>query len=319
MTFRYTIIGTSQALQSVLAQADKMAASAARVLIAGETGTGKELIAYYLHDRAPRREKPFVAINCSALPAGLLESELFGHVKGAFTEAHRTHEGLVAAAHGGTLFLDEIADMALPLQAKLLRFLETGEYRKVGSAQGETAYVRVISATHRNLSALVAQGLFREDLYYRLSVLTLDMPPLRARKDDIPLLAGHFLARFSAEENKDFTSFAPEALVRLAQYPWPGNVRELQNTLQKIAVLQNGMAVTEEMVEAVLPQTADAAAANVIALGAAPRPLWQVEEEAIAVAIRYCRGNIPRAAALLQVSPSTLYRRRGDNADISSS
>lgn len=315
-----SIIGQSAALLKTLAEADKVAASAARVLIGGETGTGKELLATRIHATSLRRDKPFVAINCSALPPALLESELFGHVRGAFTEAHRTREGLVASAAGGTLFLDEIAEMEPQLQAKILRFLETGEFRKVGSSQLEKADVRVISATHRNLKSLAARHLFREDLYYRLSVLTLFLPPLRTRTGDTALLARHFLERFSREEGKNFTGIAPEALALLERYSWPGNIRELQNTIHKTVVLGEGPQLTAIMLEGALPcftAGGEFPDDNVVSLRgengpAPPRALWQVEEEAIESAIRYCRGNIPRAAALLQVSPSTLYRRRGN-------
>ncbi len=306
------IIGNSAIFLATLDEADKMAASSARVLITGETGTGKELIARRLHDKSPRASKPFVAINCSALPATLLESELFGHVKGAFTEAHRTHEGLIESAHGGTLFLDEIADMELPLQAKLLRFLETGEFRKVGSTRLEQSDVRVVSATHQNLKSMVSRGTFREDLFYRLSVLTLDMPPLRARRDDIPLLAQYFLATFSAEDGKDLTVAAACAAEKLKAYPWPGNVRELQNVIRRAVALEKGGVLTAAMLQDTPPAET---AGNIIALGTGVKPLWQVEKEAIESAIRYCHGNIPRAAALLQVSPSTLYRRRDVAAD----
>ncbi|MDE2336903.1 MAG: sigma-54-dependent Fis family transcriptional regulator, partial [Alphaproteobacteria bacterium] len=278
-----------------------------------------------LHAGSPRKSGPFIAINCAALPAPLLESELFGHVKGAFTAAHRTHEGLIAAAAGGTLFLDEIADMPAPLQAKLLRFIENGTFRKVGSTEEERADVRVIAATHGDLKSAAAAGAFRVDLYYRLSVLTLEMPPLRARKEDIPQLAEHFLRRYSVAEGKDFAEIAPEAAARLSAYPWPGNIRELQNALHKIVVLHAGVTLTAAMAESVLPQNARVVGENIITLGAASeasvRPLWQVQKDAIETAIRLCGGNIPRAAALLRVSPSTLYRRRGvgstDSEDIS--
>ena len=191
---KINLLGEAEIFLNVMAEAGKIAASSARVLIGGETGTGKEEMAKYLHANSARRGKPFVVINCSALPAALMESELFGHVKGAFTTAHHNHDGLISTANGGTLFLDEIAEMDFALQAKLLRFLETGEYRKVGSAQNEYADVRVFAATHQNLKNLAAQNLFRQDLYYRLAVIALEMPALRQRKADILLLADYFLA-----------------------------------------------------------------------------------------------------------------------------
>lgn len=318
------IIGDSTAFREVLDRATRMASSTARVLITGETGTGKENIAALLHHQSPRVNMPFVAVNCAALPAALLESELFGHVKGAFTAAHCTHEGLVAAASGGTLFLDEIAELELPLQAKLLRFLETGAFRKVGATETEQSNVRILSATHSNLKQLVAQNLFREDLYYRLSVLTLDMPPLRARKSDIPLLALHFIKRFAAAEGKQFVALEDEAAALLCRYPWPGNIREMQNALHQVVVLNAGSVVTADMLKDILcsADTGTAPPCNVIQLtgGAAkPRALWQVEKEAIEATLHYCGGNIPRAAALLEISPSTLYRRRGSFPDISAS
>lgn len=314
-------IGHSPVFLDVLRQAEKIAHSTARVLITGETGTGKEKIAGYLHKKSPRPDHPFIAVNCSALPAALMESELFGHVKGAFTTAHRTHEGLVAAARGGTLFLDEIAELELPMQAKLLRFLETGEFRKIGSTALEQSDARMITATHQDLKRLVSRGLFREDLYYRLSVLTLHIPALRDRKEDIPLLAQHFLGALSLKEQKSFTAIDTAAAGRLAGYPWPGNIRELQNTLHKMIVLNAGTVLTGDMVQAALPPARTTSAdSNVVSLKTTPpppKPLWQTEKEAIDAAIRYCCGNIPRAAALLQVSPSTLYRRRGNIPDIS--
>ena len=308
-------IGHSAAFSTAMEKADRIAASGARVLITGETGTGKELIAHRIHAASPRRTKPFVAINCSALPAALLESELFGHVRGAFTEAHRTHEGLIASAAGGTLFLDEIADMEVPLQAKLLRFLETGEYRKIGSTEMESSDVRILSATHQNLKHMVSRNLFREDLYYRLAVLSIDMPPLRARKEDIPELAQYFLERFAAMEHKKIIAIETEALSMLMQYPWPGNTRELQNTMQKAVIMLDGPILTASLLQDILPEAQEDGQDNIVSLKSSwtPKPLWQVEKEAIDATIRHCGGNIPRAAALLQVSPSTLYRRKEIN------
>lgn len=315
------LIGESPAFREVLDRATRMAASTARVLITGETGTGKENIAALLHHQSARAHMPFVAVNCAALPAALIESELFGHAKGAFTGAAATHEGLVAAASGGTLFLDEIAELDLPLQAKLLRFLETGIFRKLGATETEQSNVRILSATHCDLKSRAARGEFREDLYYRLSVLTLDMPPLRTRHGDIPLLALHFIKQFAADEGKNFAALEDEAAQLLSRYPWPGNIREMQNALHQAVVLNAGPVVTAAMLQDILHPAADTAANNIVPItgGTAdkPKPLWQAEKDAIDAALRYCSGNVPRAAALLEISPSTLYRRRDSFPDIS--
>ncbi len=299
------LIGESPAFKHVLQQAEKIARSHTRVLITGESGTGKERIAARLHAQSPRQEKPFVTLNCSALPPELLESEIFGHVKGAFTGAHKNHEGLATAAHGGTLFLDEIGDLAPGPQAKLLRFIETGEFRPVGSTETRRADARIISATHKDLQKLVHEGAFRHDLYFRLSVLTLHIPSLRERQEDIPLLARHLLEKISTAENRPPPDIAGDALDLLARQPWHGNIRELENVLSRALVLNESGTLTADML---LP-----------CLSAAPekkerdtrvKPLWETERDVIEQALRACNGNIPKAAALLQVNPSTLYRRK---------
>lgn len=294
-----TIIGQSPALLAAIAKADKAAASSARVLVTGETGTGKEMLARRIHARSARAHKPFVALNCASLSPELMESELFGHVKGAFTTALRDHGGLVAQADGGTLFLDEIAEMPASLQAKILRFIETGEYRRVGDASLRRADLRIIAATHRDLRG----GGFRDDLYYRLAVVTIAMPPLRLRAEDIPLLAAHLLKAISAQENRPAMRLDAAGLAALQRHDWPGNIRELHNLLYNAAVMHDGTELTAAMLQ-LRP-----AAIDIMRDAARPQPLWRVEQAAIEAALDYCGGNIPHAARLLEVSPSTLYRR----------
>ena len=207
------------------------------MLIFGDSGTGKELFARAIHRASPRRDHPFIAVNCGAIPAELLESELFGHARGAFTGAVQAHKGLFQAADGGTLLLDEIGDMPLPLQVKLLRVLQEGEVRPVGSTQAIPVDVRVISATHRDLDAQKASGQFREDLYYRLNVVSLRLPPLSERREDIPVLAGHFLRRLAERYRKPVPTLAPDAMAMLVAAPWPGNVRQLLNLLEQALAL----------------------------------------------------------------------------------
>lgn len=300
------LIGTSPVWMETLDLAAKAAQSRARLLLLGETGTGKDMLARYIHIRSGRAVAPFVALNCAALSPELLESELFGHAKGAFTGATRAHGGLAAEAHGGTLFLDEIAELAPALQAKLLRFADTGEYRPVGSSQSLRADVRLIAATHQPLERCVQEGRFREDLYFRLSVLNITLPPLRARAADIAPLARHFLTLAAQEERKTFTCISAAAENDLSSRAWAGNVRELENLIRRAVVMHEGPVLEASH----LPAPRQAAP---IHLSSAPRPLRLLEREAIEAAIDYCGGNIPRAAALLEVAPSTIYRRREVN------
>ena len=299
-----TIIGQSPALLSALARADKAAASSARVLVTGETGTGKEMLARRINAASTRAQKPFVALNCASLSAELMDSELFGHVKGAFTTALRDHGGLVAQADGGTLFLDEIAEMPSSLQAKLLRFIETGEYRRVGDAGLRRADLRIIAATHRDLRG----SDFRDDLYFRLAVVTIAMPPLRLRAGDIPLLAGHFLKCIAAQEKRPAMRADDAALAALARHDWPGNIRELHNLLYNAVVMNDGDTLSAAMLQL------QPLAIDLMRDAAKPQALWRVEQAAIDAAIDYCGGNIPHAARLLEVSPSTLYRRPKNRA-----
>ncbi|WP_324779739.1 sigma 54-interacting transcriptional regulator [Thiobacillus sedimenti] len=236
-SWRSEIVTTSPAMNVLLAEARLAARSEAAVLIQGESGTGKELLARAIHRASPRHAKPFVAINCGAIPAELLESELFGHVKGAFTGAGRDHPGLFLSANGGTVFLDEIGDMPPPLQVKLLRVLQEGEVRPVGALEARAVDVRIVSATHRDLDEAIAQGEFREDLYYRLNVVNLVLPSLRERREDIPLLAQHFLARLTEKYQRRIHGFAPDALDMLTAADWPGNIRQLHNVLEQCVAL----------------------------------------------------------------------------------
>jgi two-component system, NtrC family, response regulator GlrR len=234
--WRKEIITASPIMNSLLSEAHLLADSEASILIQGESGTGKEILARAIHLAGPRCEKPFIAINCAAIPDQLLESELFGHIKGAFTGAISSHQGMFMVANGGTLFLDEIGDMPLTLQAKLLRVLQEREVRPIGSERTQSVDVRVISATHRNLVEAFAEGEFREDLYYRLNVVTLSLPALRQRQEDIPLLARHFLEGQSSAK-RQATAFTPEAMELLISNDWPGNVRQLQNVVEQCCVL----------------------------------------------------------------------------------
>src|SRR6185369_15279928 len=234
------VVGSSRALRAVLDQVARVALSDTTVLINGETGTGKELIARAVHDASPRRERPLVKLNCAAISAGLVESELFGHVKGAFTGATDKNVGRFQLADGGTLFLDEIGELPLETQVKLLRVLQEHEFEPVGSAKTQRIDVRVIAATNRRLEDEVARGKFRSDLYYRLNVFPVEVPPLRARREDIPELAAHFVERFSRRLGRSTRPLAREAVAQLMAHEWPGNVRELQNTIERALIISAG-------------------------------------------------------------------------------
>ena len=318
-------IGSSLAMQAVYRIIDAAAPSKATVFITGESGTGKEVCAEAIHKQGPRAKQDFVAINCAAIPRDLMESEIFGHVKGAFTGAFSERKGAAAQADGGSLFLDEICEMDMDLQTKLLRFVQTGTFKKVGSNKLETVDVRFICATHRDPLADVANGRFREDLYYRLHVLPLHLPPLRERGKDIIEIASNFLNSYSKEEDKKFTHFSPEVeALFIQQYNWPGNVRQLQNVIRNIVVLHNEPVVNLTHLPAPLNSLSNKVIANVVQqtdnvikitdvndnTSAGIKPLADVERECIENAINFCEGNIPKAAALLDVSPSTIYRKK---------
>ena len=308
-------IGISPPMQIVYDVIENAAKSSATVFITGESGTGKELCAEAIHRYSARAKAPFIAINCAAIPRELLESELFGHVKGAFTGATHEREGAVSLANGGTLFLDEIAEMTPDMQTKLLRFLQNLTYRKVGGSRTEKANVRLLCATNKDPLEEIKNGYLRQDLYYRLHVVPIHLPPLRQRRNDILDLADYFLKLYAREENKSFRSFSPEAEHILTAAPWPGNVRQLQNIVRGIAVLQDGQIVTSAMLPASLRDNAIPASHHALPASQdknndAVTPLWQVERDAIETAIALCEGNIPKAAALLEISPSTIYRKK---------
>ncbi|MBN2333900.1 MAG: sigma-54-dependent Fis family transcriptional regulator [Deltaproteobacteria bacterium] len=244
-----SLIGKSSAMLKVYDLIQRVAQTKANILVTGESGTGKELVARAIHYTGPRKDQPFVTVNCGAIPEQLLESEFFGHEKGAFTGAVKTKDGYFTAAHGGTIFLDEIGELPLALQVKLLRVIQEKSFKRVGSTVEQEVEVQIISATNRDLETAVAEGSFREDLYYRLNVIKIDLPPLRERAGDIPLLVRHFLEHFNREYGRTVTSLTPEATKVLIHYPYPGNVRELENIIERSVVLEN----TEELTAASLP------------------------------------------------------------------
>jgi two-component system response regulator PilR (NtrC family) len=303
------IIGRSPIMLEVFRLVETVCRTNSTILITGESGTGKELVARAIHHLSLRRDRPFVAVNCGAMPEALLESELFGHVRGAFTGADKDKKGLIEAADGGTIFLDEIGEMTPPMQVKLLRVLQERKYRRVGGTDESSANIRVIAATNRDLPKLVGEGKFREDLFYRLNVIPVKMPALRDRGDDIPLIAEHFLAKFTREMNKPLDGFAPEALAALRAYSWPGNVRELENVMERAVALES-----ERRVEAgTLPQnlrdgrpaTSRAAGADVGEAGDGfnlERHLQDIERSHLERALERAGGVQTRAADVLGLS-----------------
>lgn len=329
-------IGKSLSMQAVYRTISAAAPSKATVFITGESGTGKEVCARAIHAESPRRDKEFVALNCAAIPRELMESELFGHQKGAFTGAQQAREGAAEQAHGGTLFLDEIGEMSLDLQSKLLRFLQTGVVKRLGTNQERQVDVRFLCATNRDPWAEVEAGRFREDLYFRLHVIPLHLPPLREREDDVLMLVDRFLERFAKEENKRFSGFSAEARTLLARYQWPGNVREVENVVRHAVVLNPGGEIGAQQLalesrQSVRPAAYQAAVASPAAVAPAPmpstpvaaagpasptliqpgviEPLALVERRVIEHALALCKGNIPEAARKLDVAPSTIYRK----------
>jgi len=313
-------IGSSIPMQAVYRIIENAAPSRASVFITGESGSGKEVCADAIHNEGVRHKGPFIALNCAAIPSELMESEIFGHKKGAFTGASGERKGAAAMADGGTLFLDEIGEMDLALQSKLLRFVQTGTFQQVGGNKIEKVDVRFICATNRDPLEMVAKGTFREDLYYRLHVIPIHLPPLRECGNDVMLIAEKYLSEYSAEESKSFKGFSSGAKHVLTRYQWPGNVRQLQNILRNIIVLQDAEVITEDLLPALLKGMDSPTAVNSVTglTDDGPvqtdmqsiKPLWLTEKDAIEGAIALCEGNIPRAAALLEVSPSTIYRKR---------
>ena len=303
------MLGKSPAMQRVFTLIERVAGADAAVLITGETGTGKELAARARHLGSPRREGPFVAINCAAVPENLLESELFGHMKGAFTDARSSRQGLFLEANGGTLFLDEVAELPLSLQAKLLRALQDRSVRPVGSDKEVTFDARIVSATHRDLESRVADGQFREDLYYRLNVLNIALPPLRARGSDVLVLANEYLQRVASRSGKPVTSIAPEAARKLINYAWPGNVRELVNAMERAVAL----AEYNQITVADLPEKIQAfTSSHVLVASNDPSELVsldEVEKRYILRVIDAAGGNRTRAAEILKVDRKTLYTK----------
>jgi two-component system response regulator HydG len=315
------IIGVSPAFRATMTLVEQVANSSATVLIHGESGTGKELFARAIHDRSPRRNGPFVAVNCAALPETLLESELFGYEKGAFTGAASRKEGRFELADGGTLFLDEVADLSPVTQPKILRVLQEGEFERVGGTKTTKVDVRIVTASNQDLAALVKEKRFREDLFYRLNVITITAPPLRDRREDVTVLAQHFLRIYAAKNNRNLVGFSEDALRCFESYPWPGNVRELENVVERAVVLARGQTV--EVVD--LPEKVTARA---IVLerptpgeggegsGAEPvlrirvgTPLAEVESRMLDETLRMTRGNKTLTAKLLGIDPKTVFRK----------
>lgn len=333
-------VGASDAMQGVYRAIESAARSNATVFITGESGVGKEVCAQAIHQQSPRRERPFVAINCAAIPSELMESEMFGHVKGAFTGAVADKPGAARLADGGTLFLDEICEMSLHLQTKLLRFVQTGSFNPVGRASPQHVDVRFVCATNRDPLEEVGAGRFREDLYYRLHVIPVGLPPLRERGEDVILIAERFVQLYAAEEGRAFKGLAEDAKAVLRGFGWPGNVRQLQNALRNAVVLHEGVQLTAEMLSATVRGAAGVrgpgaraqahhAAAHaathggahmgsaappdpddLAALSKAIRPLADLEREAIERAVEFCQGDVRKAAVFLGVSPATIYRKQ---------
>ena len=295
------IICNSQQMQSLLAQAKLVAASDASVLIKGESGTGKELLAQAIHMASPRMNQPFIAINCAALPEALLESELFGHSKGAFTGATRDHQGLIKNAQGGTLFLDEIGDMPLAIQAKLLRALQERVIRPVGSTENIAIDIRLICASHKNLLAAMQAHQFREDFYYRINVVSLEIPALSARREDIALLANYFLANFNKKYSKKLNGFAPEALEILLSAPWPGNVRQLQNMIEQVVVLATTPIITSKLVQKALQDNMT----SMVSFDAARK---NFEQQYLINLLKATQGNVTQAARIADRNRTDFYK-----------
>jgi two-component system response regulator GlrR len=295
------IITRNQTLKERLAQAKMVAATDARVLITGESGTGKELLARAIHRASPRKDKPFVAINCSAMAENLLESELFGHEKGAFTGATKSHKGLFQAADGGTLLLDEIGDMPMRLQVKLLRVLQEHQVRPVGSTDAVQVDVRVISATHRDLQEMMRQGRFREDLYYRLNVVNIDIPVLDERREDIPLLVSHFLQQIAAEAGHERKVYAPEAVELLVTAEWPGNIRQLYNVVRQNVALSRSPVISGELVQSSLGEHAGKLASFSDARD-------EFTRNYLSQILQITMGNVSQAARLAKRNRTDFYK-----------
>jgi len=298
-------VGESRKMLDVLQTILRVAPSGATVLIRGESGTGKEMAARAIHRNSSRASRPFVAINCAALPEQLIESELFGHEKGAFTGAYIQKKGRLELADGGTLFLDEVADLSLACQAKLLRMLQEREFERVGGNRAVRVDIRLIAATNKDLEGAVRNGSFRQDLFYRLNVVPLSMPPLRERREDIPLLARHFAARYSTQCKRPLMKISPEAIACLTQYDWPGNVRELENAIERAVVLASSETILPED----LPEAAiDTGAASSVGLGSFHDSVREAKRLTILKAVEQAGGSIAEAAAALGLQRTYLHR-----------
>jgi DNA-binding NtrC family response regulator len=308
---RGSLLGRSPLILEVYKSLARAALSGSSVLLTGESGTGKELVARAIHEHSHRRERPFVAINCGALTDTLLETELFGHVKGAFTGAVAEKKGLLEEADGGTLFLDEVGDVSPALQVKLLRVLQEGEFKPVGSNEVRRADLRVIAATHRNLEEMIRAGRFRDDLYYRLKVIQIPLPPLRDRMEDLPELASHFLALYAEANGKKVSHLAPEAMAALQAHRWPGNVRELENAVERAVAMSSGQVLFAEDFQLQTPATSASFAPDPSkAEGAGPQAsLEDVERAHIERVLKDTGYNKSRASALLGIDRATLYRK----------
>jgi two-component system, NtrC family, nitrogen regulation response regulator NtrX len=312
---RHHIVWASPALKEVMAQVEQVAASETRVCIRGETGTGKELIARTLHEKSPRRAGSFISLNCAAVPSELMETELFGHEKGSFTGAASRHTGKFEQAHHGTLFLDEIGDMPPAMQAKLLRVLEEGEIERVGGDKPLAVDVRVVVATHRNLEQQVQQGLFREDLYHRVLVFPIVLPPLRERREDIRVLAEHFVRQLEEQNDWKLKKLSTEAVAELEQYAWPGNVRELRNVIERVLLMAPGDVIEAETVKRALPRTPVSANPQASAFSAVLRtgPLAQrvdaFERETLLEELKLHHHHMTNTAKALGLERSHLYKK----------
>jgi len=315
------IVGRSPAMKNVLEIVAQVAPSSATVLIQGESGTGKEVIAQAIHDLSPRAKEPFIKVSCAALPETLLEAELFGYERGAFTGAIARKEGRFELAHGGTLFLDEIGEVSLTVQVKLLRVLQVGEFERLGGTKTLKADVRIVAATNMNLLEAIERKAFREDLYSRLNVITLTLPPLREREGDIPLLAHHFLEIFKKKNNKGGKGFTPEAMEVMLQYPWPRNVRQLENAIERAVVLSRGDLITPGDLPPEIQKAVGPAELRTVLLDEKTlsiplgTPLEAIEKRVIEETLRHSRGDKNLASKILGISARTIYRKMEDEKE----